>query len=97
MDAGDTIGARVEALHGLHRDHFRHVYALLSTIQLTFVKIPLDIVRQSVLFLRSQPTMLSQLWCETKIYHLTLENMIRDLQLTTRQDLPLCLDIKISL
>ena len=64
-------------------------------IQRTFVKVPLDIVRQNVLSLRWQPMMLSQLRCGTKPDHFKPLNTIRHVQQATRHDLPLCVDMKI--
>ena len=64
-------------------------------IQRTFVRVPLDIVRQNVLSLRLQPMMLSQLPCGTKLDHLQLLNTIRHVQQATLHHLPLCVDIEI--
>ena len=64
-------------------------------IQRTFVRVPLDIVWQNVLSLRWQPMMLSQLRCDTTLYHLKLLNTIRHVQRATRHDLPVCVDMKI--
>ena len=64
-------------------------------IQCTFVRVPLDIVRQNVLSLRWQPMMLSQLRRGTKLDHLKLLNSMGHVQQATRHDLPLCVDMKI--
>ena len=95
LDAGQTIGSRVDALQVCHADLFRRVYALHDMIPRTFVRVPLDIVRQNVLSLRWQPMMLSQLRCGTKLDHLKLLNTIRHVQQATRHDLPLYVDMKI--
>ena len=95
IDAVQTNGARVDALQLRHADLLRRVYALPDMIQRTFVRVPLDIVRQNVLSLRWQPMMLSQLRCGTKLDHLKLLNTIRHVQHATRHDLPLCVDMQI--
>ena len=93
--AVQKIGARVDAVQLRHADLFRRVYALLDMIHRTFVRVPPHIVRQNVLSLRWQPMMLSQLRCGTKLDHLKLLNMIWHVQQASRQDLPLCVDMKI--
>ena len=95
IDAVQTIGAPVDALQLRHADLPRRVYALLDMLQRTFVRVPLDIVRQNLLSLRWQPMMLSQLQCGTKLDHLKLLNTIRHVQQVTRHDLPMCVDMKI--
>ena len=80
IHAVQTIGARVDALQLRHADLVRRDYALPDMIQRTFVRVPLDIVRQNVLSLRWQPMMLSQLRCGTKLDHLNLLNTIRHVQ-----------------
>ena len=95
IHAVQTIGARDDALQLRHADLFRQVYALPGMIQRTFVRVPLDIVRQTVLSLRWQPMMLSQLWCGTKLDHVKLLNTKWHVQQATQHDLPLCVDMKI--
>ena len=94
-DVIENIAARVEAVQAFHGDLFQRVYALLGMIERTFVRVPLDIVRQNVLSLRWKAIMLSEMRCGTKIYHLQLVNMIRELQQTTRHHLPVCVDMNI--
>ena len=80
----------------LHHSHlFRRVYALPDMIPRTFVRVPLDIVRQNVLSLRWQPMMLSQRRCGTKLDHLELRNTIRHVQQATQHDLPLRVQMQI--
>ena len=95
IDAVETIGARVDASQLHHPDLLRRVDALPDMIRRTFVRVPLDIVRQNVVPLRWQPMMLSQLRCGTKLDHLKLLNTPRHVQHATRHDLPLCVDMKI--
>ena len=85
----------MEGLQAHHRDHFQRVHALPGIIQRTFVRVPLDIVRQIVLSLRWQPMMLSHLRCGTIWDHLKVVNMICYLQQTTQHDLQVCVGMKI--
>ena len=90
-----TIGACVDALQLRHADFVGRVYGLRGMIECTFVRVPLYVVRQNVLSLRWQAMMLSQLQCGTKVDHLKLRNMIRDVQQGTGHHLPLCVHMKI--
>ena len=85
----------VAVLHLPALPRFAGHVSLPDMIQLTFVRVFLDIVRQNVLSLRWQPMMLYQLRCGTKLDHLKLLNTTRHVQQATRHDLPLCVDMKI--
>ena len=95
IHAIQTNGARVDGLQLRHADWFRRVYALPNMIKRTFVRVPLDIMRENVLSLCWHLMMLSQVPSGTKVDHLKLPNMNRHVQQATWHDLLLCVDMKI--